>query len=57
MIVTGNKENYLFSVYDPYGVTFLARLLLQFTHLKEHKFRHSFGDTVSPMCGCNADFS
>ena len=53
IIVTDNKENYVFSVYDPYGVKLLTRLRLQFSHLKEHKFRHGFGNTVSPMCGCN----
>ena len=49
MIVADNKENSVFSVYDPYGVKLLTRLRLQFIHLKEHKFRHGFGDTVSPM--------
>ena len=55
MIVADNKENSVFSVYDPYGVKLLTRLRLQFSHLKEHKFRHGFGDTASPMCGCNAE--
>ena len=50
MIVTDNKENSVFSVYDPYGVKLLTRLRPQFSHLKEHKFRHGFGDTVRPMC-------
>ena len=53
IILTENKEKFLFPVHDPYIVTLLTRLRLQFTHLKEHKFRH--GDTVSPMCGCNAE--
>ena len=55
MIVTDNKENSVFSVYDLYGVKLLTRLRIQFSHLKEHKFRHGFGDTVSPLCGCNAE--
>ena len=58
IIVTENKENpcfSFFSVYNPYGVKLLTRLRLQFSHLKEHKFRHGCGDTVSPMCGCNAE--
>ena len=55
MIVTENKKNFFFSVYDPYGVKLLTPLRLQFTHLKEHKFSHGFSDTVSPMCGCNAE--
>ena len=48
MIGTDNKENSVFSVYDRYGVKLLTRPRLQFSHLKEHKFRHGF-------CGCNAD--
>ena len=55
MIITDNKENSVFSVYDPYGVKLLTRLRLQFSHLKEHKFRHGFSDTVSPMCEYNAE--
>ena len=55
MIVTENKENFLFSVYDPLGVKLLTQLRIQFSHLNEHKFRHGFGDAVSPACGCNAE--
>ena len=55
MIVTDNKENSVFSIYDPYGLKLLTRLKLQFSHLKEHKFRHGFGDTLSPICGCNVE--
>ena len=55
MIATENKENSLFSDYDLLGVKLLTRLRLQFSHLYEHKFRHGFGDTVSTMCGCNAE--
>ena len=55
MVVTEKKENSLFSVYDPLGVKLLTCLKLQFSHLNEHKFRHGFGDTASPMCGCNAE--
>ena len=54
MIVTEKKEISLFSVYNPFGVKFLTRLKLKFSHLNEHKFRYGFGDTVSPMCGCHA---
>ena len=28
---------------------------LNFSHLKKHKFRHVFADTVNPMCPCGAD--
>ena len=42
------EENPLFSVHDPLG----AKLL---THLKEHKFRHGFNDTINPMCACGTE--
>ena len=60
MIVIEKKKKskiLFFSVYDPdpLDVKLLTRLRLQFSHLNEHKFRHGLGDTVSPMCGCNAE--
>ena len=48
-------KNSFFPVYDPLGVKIVTRLRFQFSHLKEHKFRHGFGDTVRPMCRCNAE--
>ena len=42
-------------VYDPFGVKLLTRLRLQFSHLNEHKFRHSFSDTINPMCACGTE--
>ena len=34
------KENSIFSIYDPLVVKLLTRLRLQFSHLDEHNFRH-----------------
>ena len=45
----------LFSVSNPLGEKFLTHLRLKFSHLKEHKFRHGFVDTINPMCACGAD--
>ena len=42
-------------MYDPLGEKLLTRLRLKFSHLKEHKFRHGFTDTINPMCACGAD--
>ena len=39
------KENSLFSIYDPLGVN----------HLNEHKFRHGFEDTINTMCACGSE--
>ena len=55
LIVSKKHGNSLFSVYDPLGEKFLTRLRLKFSHLKEHKFRRGFADTINPMYACGAD--
>ena len=48
-------ENDTYGIYDPLGVRFLNRLSLGFSHLKEHKFRHNFTDTLNPLCSCSLE--
>ena len=36
----------------PEGSKILSRMRLGFSHLREHKFRHNFADTVNPLCSC-----
>ena len=55
MIITEKRENSLFSIHNPVGVKLLTRLRLQLSHLNDHKFRHDFEDTISPMCSCNTE--
>jgi len=46
------------SVYDVTnnkGVVFLNRLRVGFSHLREHKFRHNFTDTLDPFCNCRTN--
>ena len=45
----------LFSVHHPVGVKLLARLRLGVSHLREHKFRHNFHDTLNPLCSCSLE--
>ena len=42
------------NTYNPLGVTYLARLRIRFSHLKEHKFKHKFQDSIDPMCSCSS---
>ena len=37
------------------GLKLLTRLRIGFSHLKEHKFKHSFQDSVNPLCSCGND--
>ena len=55
MIATEKKGNSHFSDYHSLGVKLQTRLRLQFSHQREHKFRHGFVDTISLMCGWNAE--
>ena len=45
----------IFNGNDPDGVKYLTRLRLRFIHLSEHKFRHSFLDTLNPLCNCSLE--
>ena len=43
----------IFNIYDSVGVKLLTRLWLGFSHLREHNFRHGFGDILNPPCFCS----
>ena len=45
-------ENDSYGIYDPLCVRLLDRLCLGFSHLREHKFRHNFVDTLNLLCSC-----
>ena len=46
------SEKSIFNIYYPQRSKLLNRLSLGFSHLREHKFRHNFADTVNPLCSC-----
>ena len=50
-LLTSTKPiaNSIYKVHDSYGIKLLTRLLLGFSHLNEHKFRHNFRDTLNPF--------
>ena len=45
----------VYYVNDFVGLKLLTRLRLNLSHLNEHKFRHSFHDTVNPLCSCSLE--
>ena len=47
--------NSIFNIHNPYGIKLLTRLRLGLSHLRAHKFRHCFQDTVNPLCDCGND--
>ena len=44
----------IYNIHNPLGIKYLTRLRIGFSHLKEHKFRHNFQDSIDPMCSCNS---
>ena len=49
------KECSIFNIFDPVGLKLLTRLRVNLSHLREHKFRHNFLDTLNPLCSCNLE--
>ena len=47
--------NSTYKIYNPLGINLLTRLRLGFTHLSEHNFRHSFADSLDPLCYCSLE--
>ena len=45
-------ESNICNISDPIGLKFLTRLLLGFSHLNEHRFRHDFQGCMNPLCSC-----
>ena len=44
------SENKISKIHDRVEIKFLTRLRLGLRHLREHKFRHNFEETLNPLC-------
>ena len=49
------SANSLFNCHNLKGIKFITRLWLGLSHLREHKFKHSFQDSLNPFCSCGLD--
>ena len=45
----------IFNIHDPKGIKLLTRLRVGLSHLRYHKFKHNFLDTLNPLCSCNIE--
>ena len=43
----------VYDLMDPPGFKLLTHLRVNLSHLREHKFRHNFGDTLVPFRNCS----
>ena len=44
------SPNYFFDIHNPKEMKLITRLRLGLSHLRERKFKHSFHDTINPLC-------
>ena len=49
------KSANVYKIHHPRGLKLLTRLRLGLSHLREHKFRHNFNDTIYPFCLCGTN--
>ena len=49
------SSNSSFDCRNPIGIKYITRIRLGLSHLREHKFKHSFQDTLNPICNCGND--
>ena len=49
------KANKVFNCNSSKGLKFVTRLRLGLSHLREHKFKYSFQDSINPLCSCSLD--
>ena len=46
------KLNTIYNIHNPLGIKYLTRLRIDLSHIKEHKFRHNFQDSIDSICNC-----
>ena len=49
------NPNSIFNCHNPKAIKCLSRIRLGLSHLREHKFKYRFQDTLIPTCGCGSD--
>ena len=47
--------NSIFGCRNPTGVKLLTKLRLWLSHIREHKFKYSFKDTLNALCSCGKE--
>ena len=49
------SQNRAYNCHNPKGIKLLTGLTVGLSHLREHKFKHSFLNTLNPICNCGED--
>ena len=53
LVFIRTTANNTFGTNDVSGLKLLTDLRVGFSHLREHKFKHNFQDTLNPLCPCS----
>ena len=46
------SSNSISNCHSPKGIKLITKLRIGLSHLREHKFRHNFQDTLNSICNC-----
>ena len=46
------SANEVYNINDAIDIKLITRLPLDFSHLREHKFKYNFRDTLNRLCSC-----
>ena len=49
------SKSSVYNIHEPFGLKLLTRLRLELSHLRDHKFKHNFQDTLNPLCSCSLE--
>ena len=49
------SSQFFYNCHNPKEVKLITRLRLGLSHLREHKFKHNFQDSINPLCNCGHD--
>ena len=49
------SSNSFYNCHNPIGIKYITKIRLGLSHLRQHKFKHSFWDSVNPVCNCDND--
>ena len=49
------KQCNIYNIVDPSGLKLLTRFRVNLSHLREHKFRHNFLNTLNQLCSCSLE--
>ena len=47
------SSNSVYNSYNPKSIKLVNRFCLGLIHLREQKFKHSFEDSINPLCKCD----